>query len=188
MGEDRATVGTGWFADGFRPTGATPLILFGCLWATFGIVSFVQISHWEREHNRKMAMISAGAVQPQTLYVTRIDPDRSEGQWGIGLSQQPAPSRSADAEVYEQVTKLDGLRMGSRVPAYRIDGKWFVPRFSGGFSWGKWVFLGFGPGPPLLVAAVALAVRAGRKRAALGAAVAIGPGGGERGENRDAAC
>lgn len=178
MAVKRAPTGRALFSDGFHPTGLTPLILFGCLWAAFGIVSFVVIGQWERAYNRKTAMIRDGTVQPQTLYVTRIEHDRDEGNWGIGLNRRPGPSRSDEA-YWATVTKLDGLTLGTPVPAYLIDGKWFVPRFSGGFSWGKWVFLAFGLVPPVLGATVALAIRAIRKRVALGPALTIGSGGGE---------
>lgn len=179
MAVKHAPAGRALSSDGFHPTGLTPLILFGCLWAGFGIASFIVIGQWERAYNRKMALIRDGAVQPQTLYVTRIVHDRDEGNWGIGLNPRPGSSRSDEA-YWATVTKLDGLAIGTPVMAYLIHGKWFVPRFSGGFSGGKWVFLAFGLVPPLLVATVALAVRAIRKRAAMRPAVAIGLAGGEQ--------
>jgi hypothetical protein len=181
MADDRATTEKALVSGGVRPSGTTPLILFLSLWAAFGVVSFVLISRWERQYNVKMAMIQSGAVQPQTLYITRINPHlRSE--WGIHLSRRPGPSQSGEEDVYERANTLDGLSLGSRVPAYRIDGKWFVPRFGGGinFRLGRWVLLCLGVGPPLLVATIALAVRAASKRLAMPAEVAIGQGGNER--------
>jgi hypothetical protein len=165
------------FALGFQRLSAVPLVIFGCIWAGFGIVAFIQISHWGREYDRKMAMIASGKVQPQMLYVARIDRDADAGEWGIGLNRRRDQTRSTDNDEYGHVKNLGGLTLGAPVPAYRIDGKWFVPRLnSGGFNLGKWVFLAFGLAPPLLAAGVAILVSVRRRRLAIASAMAIETG------------
>lgn len=169
-------------ARGLAPVqSVVPLVIFGCMWAAFGIAAFFMIRQWGQAYDRKMAMIAGGKVAPRTLYVVSIQPAEGD-RWNVGLSLRRRV-RNASIDDYEQVRTLGSgkevLAVGSRVTGYQFDGRWFIPRFApGGFGWGQWAALAVGLVPPLAGAGIgALVVR--RKRArnrAREAARAASPG------------
>ncbi len=161
-------IGKGTGSSGIEKFGAVQFMLFWCVWAAFGIFAFFQIGQWGHDYDRKMSLVAAGKVPAQRLYVASIYRGQEEGGWNIGLSTDVQKRPPAILDVYGRMKELRGLAIGSEVTAYRIDGKWFVPRFfTGGFNWGKWVFLCFGLIPPLIAGIAMRLVSARRLKTAV---------------------
>jgi len=115
------------------------------------------------EFDRKMALIAAGQVPRELLFVNSIQHDSQQDSWSVGVSGAPnAPVRQTQ---YYQSQTLDGLNVGAQIDGYRFGQEDFIPRFNkGGFAWGKWMFLGFGVVPPVLAAGIGIAVSRHRRR------------------------
>lgn len=143
--------------------GFIQFILFFCVWAGFGIFAFFLITSWGHEYDRKMALVTSGKVPEQALYVVSLRQGEDK-KWVIGLNTTAGQINPQRVPVYKTTSELGDLALGKPVPAYRIEGEWFVPRFyTGGWYTGRWYFLAFGLVPPLVILAVALIRRRRRK-------------------------
>jgi hypothetical protein len=142
-----------------------PLIVFGCVWAGFGIFAFVQISAWGRIYEHNVALVASGKVPAETLYIASMNKgtgNQDDGRY-IGLSTTYPPVEKITE--YEHVISIKDLEIGMPMDAYRIDGRYFIPKIhTGGHEWGKWLFLAFGLVPPLLGTAFLVIRRKLRQR------------------------
>lgn len=114
-------------------------IFFALIWTAFGLFAFFQIHAWGVEYDRKMAMIERGEVKPETLHVTGVSEDKEHGGWHIAIG------KNGKAVAWRSDNKIEDIRVGSAVTAYRFGDSYLIPRFDrGGHSTGKWIFLAFG--------------------------------------------
>jgi hypothetical protein len=123
-----------------RPIAIVELGVFLAIWLSFGILAFFKIQGWEHEHNRRMEMIQNGEVQPEQLYVVGFLKAEHKGRWTIALG-----TTKDKATLWREINSPDSFETGQQLEAYRFDDDYLGPQLhTGGFSWGKWVFLGFG--------------------------------------------
>jgi hypothetical protein len=137
--------------------------LLGLAWMAFGIVAFFVIDHWGVEYDRKIAAIHDGRVKPEMLKISNIAKGDNSGRWNISLH------KDGKDVIWRSDSRVDDLKVGGEMAAYRFGSEYLIPRFDHGGYWGKWIFLGFGM-LPLPVAAVALLVgklRKGPKNASM---------------------
>ncbi len=143
--------------DGVRILAAVEIGLFGLLWMSFGVGVFLFICSAEAEHDRRMAMIRAGEVEPLTLRVLAVHRDESRGDWlvELGTVEQGVVAR-------RETTSIEDLAVGTPVEAYPYPDEYFIPRFYNDARWGKYVFLALGllPLPVILFVVLKRASRA----------------------------
>jgi hypothetical protein len=147
-----------------RSLGLLPVILFGMMWASFGIVAFIQISAWGRAYDHKMSRIATGTVPKTTLFVASIRPNGDDQPgWIVWLSSDR--TQRARIVAARQVASADDLSVGQELSAYQFRDEYLIPTLDrGGHSWGRWLFLAFGLVPPMTVAGVAGGVWLWRRR------------------------
>jgi hypothetical protein len=145
------------FRDGFQIFAAIEIGLFVLLWVGFGVGAFFHIRSWEAEHDRRMAAIRAGEVEPVTLYVLAAYRDEGRGTWLVKLG-----TGESGVVACRQAASIEGLAVGTPMEAYRYPDGYFIPRFYNDVRWGKYAFLAFGL-LPLPVLGLVLAVRRARR-------------------------
>jgi len=158
-------------ASSFKAVSLIGLIVFALVWLTFGCVAFVQIHQWDIQYDQKMKMIECGEVKPDNLDVQGLFDDAKAGVRRVTLA------KNGKAVAWRSINKAEGLRVGESVPAYAFGEDYIIPRFDrGGFHWGKWVFLGFGLFPLVVIGCVALVkVLLGRRRSSNSSGQSSGP-------------
>jgi hypothetical protein len=116
-----------------------------------GIVGFCLIQSRDMAYNRRIDAIFRGEVKPETLRVLQIAKDGESG-WSVSLG------KAGTTVARRSSGKVDHLRVGAAVDAYRFDEEYVIPRFDfrlSGSSGIKWTFLAAGV-LPLLFAALRL--------------------------------
>ncbi len=131
--------------------------LFVVGWIAFGLIAFMQIRDWGTEYDRKVAAVTRGDVQPETLHVLGIREKSSESEdiarWVVVLGDKENENIVASRRLRNPNT----IDVGSEVIAYRFGNSYLIPRFDrGGHNWGKWAFLAVGLLPIPIVCGIVL--------------------------------
>jgi hypothetical protein len=126
-------------------------ISFALCWLAMTIYFVVKIRTSAIEYERRTALIEHRTVKPETLHVTHLTQHRKDNQWSVAIGG------SGKDVAWRSANKVDDLRVGTALAAYRFGDDYLIPRFDhGGSRWGEWVFLVIGFLPLAVIAGVVL--------------------------------
>ena len=112
------------------------------------------ISYWGVKWDEKQEQIATGSVKP--ILATLINKSSYEDRWSnrTEIKYTLAFKVNGSNQIIKKTAPKsvwDTLKLEEQVEAYLFDDEYFIPRIStGGFSWGRWIFLLFGASPMLI--------------------------------------